>query len=96
MHDTYIQSEFTTYDLRGEIQNHKEEIVRQLNEKLKDALIKQFQAYVKELEAKKATSDEDGRYEVSDIGNSFWVGHNCAIDLAIDKANNFIKYLEQR
>lgn len=61
MYETYLQNELTTYDLRGDIQNHKVEIVRQLNKKGRDSRIKEMKALEKELEGEKK-KEKLGKY----------------------------------
>lgn len=83
---------------------------------IRTTLIKQFQAYVKELEGERkedytekdiedrlkvftltplsAESIKEFTRVISDISSK--LGHTKALNLAIEKANNFIKYLEQR
>ena len=81
MHDTYTQSE----KLFAEEFDLTEEIDSKLQSHIRTTLIKQFQAYVKELEGERKNGDG---WAVTKF--------NHGIDLAIEKANNFIKYLEQQ
>lgn len=96
MHDTYIQSE----KLFEEIQAPDDLLYNRpmFKKHTRTTLIKQFQAYVKELEGEmhKNLSEMQTGSEFMTPRMYKAIAHNDALNLAIDKANNFIKYLEQR
>lgn len=92
MHDTYIQSE-----KEWEESNlcYCDKCKKFSFEKRKDTLIAQFQTYVKELEGEWMEFDPE-KMEGIFHDPSAVQGYSTGLQLAIDKANNFIKYLEQR
>lgn len=100
MYETYLQNE-REFDENEPLPEHSVwnkvslAYIKKLKSKNRLSRIKEMKALEKELEGKKAHIDADGRYEVSDVGNSFWVGHNCALDLSLDKIREFISQLEK-
>ena len=92
MHDTYTQSE----KLFAEEFDLTEEIDSKLQSHIRTTFIKQFQAYVKDLEVEmKGVCCPELEYH-DDYCCMKVKGFNQSLNLAIDKANNFIKYLEQK
>ena len=78
----------------------REEGIANIQTHIRTTLIKQFQAYVEELEGEYVDEEnidlpDDMKFGTGRV-RDFRVGKNTGLRVAIDKANNFIKYLEQK